>query len=165
MSRSLSAALVVAALAAGIQSWRLANEQADHANTRRQHAEQMIDLEREARRATDAAREEEQRRTTEVQKVAHEAHEALERARADAAAAADAGDRLRKRIAALTAARCASPGNTATANGSAPADTTERMLADVSRRIDEATDRIAEFATRAHTAGLACQRSYDALTP
>jgi len=165
MTRLITAGLMAAVAVAGVQSWRLASEQSAHADTRAKHAKNIATLTEAARQAEADARTEEQRRTAEVQKAADEARQAMERARADAVAAADAGDRLRKRIAAITAASCASPIGADAASGGAPADATVGMLADVQRRIDEATNRIAEFADRAHTAGRACESGYNALTP
>lgn len=156
--------LVAALLAVGLQTYRLASEQAAHADTRAQHAEHIADLERDAREAVLAARTEERRRTSEVQKAADEAHQALERARADAAAAADAGQRLRDRIAAITATCGRAASDPGPASGSAPAVATADLLADVQRRLGEAAQGIAAFADQARTAGLACERSYDALT-
>lgn len=165
MTRLLTAGLLAAVAVAGVQSWRLASEQAAHADTRAQHALQIAELAKAARQAEADARTEEQRRTAEVQKAADDARQALARARADAVAAADAGDRLRKRIATLTAASCAGPSGADAASGSAAADATAGMLADVQRRIDDATNRIAEFADSAHAAGRACESGYNALTP
>lgn len=165
MTRILTAGLLAAVAVAGVQSWRLASEQAAHADTRAQHALQIAELAKAARQAEADARAEEQRRTAEVQKAANDARQAMERARADAVAAADAGDRLRKHIATLTAASCAGLIGADAASGSAAADATAGMLADVQRRIDDATNRIAEFADRAHAAGRACESGYNALTP
>lgn len=165
MTRLLTAGLLAAVAVAGVQSWRLASEQADHADTRAQHAHQIAALAEAARQAEADARAEEQRRTAEVQKAADDAHQAMERARADAVAAADAGDRLRKRIATITAARCAGPSGAAATSDGTPADATARMLADVQRRLDEAANGIARFADRAHAAGRACESGYNALTP
>ena len=165
MTRWLTAALVAAIAAAGLQSWRLASEQAAHADTRAQHVQQIAALAEAAREAEADARTEEQRRTAEVQKAADEARQAMERARADAVAAADAGDRLRKHIATITAARCAGASGAAAASGGTPAAATARMLADVQRRLDEAANGVARFADRAHAAGRACESGYNALTP
>ena len=156
--------LVWALLAVGLQTYRLASEQAAHADTRAQHAEHIADLERDAREAVLAARTEERRRTEEVQKAADEAHQALERARADAAAAADAGQRLRDRIAAITATCGRATSDPGPASGSAPAVATADLLARVQQRLDESADAIAAHADAARAAGLACERSYDALT-
>jgi hypothetical protein len=162
--RTAAVALALALAAAGLQTYRMAREQARHADTRARHAEQVADLERASREAALAARTEERRRTAEVQKAADEAHQALERARADAAAATDAGQRLRDRLASLTATCGRASGDAGPAVSGPSAVATAHLLADVQRRLDEAADGIARHADAARAAGLACQRSYDALT-
>ena len=162
--RTAAVAIALALAAAGLQTYRLAREQARHADTRARHAEQVADLERASREAALAARTEERRRTAEVQKAADEAHDALARARADAAAANDAGQRLRDRVAALTATCGRASGDTSPAASGPSAVATADLLADVQRRLDAAADGIAAHADAARAAGLACQRSYDALT-
>lgn len=164
-ARALAIALAAALLLAGLQTLRLSREQAAHAETRREHAEQMAELERKAREETEAAREEERRRTAEVQKAADEAHRDLDRARADAAAAADAGQRLRAQLAAITSS-CRRPASGPAAPGSSPpADAAVDLLAIVQQRLDEAADGIARHADEARAAGRACERAYDSLTP
>lgn len=155
--------LAVLLLALALQTYRLAGEQRAHADTRAQHAEHIADMERAASEAVKAARTEEKRRTAEVQKAADEAHESLARARADAVAATDAGQRLRNRIAAVTASCGGATGHTGPAGSGTPAVTTADLLADVQRRLDEAANGIAQHADAARAAGLSCQRSYDAL--
>jgi hypothetical protein len=162
--RTAAVALALALAAAGLQTYRLAREQARHADTRARHAEQVADLERASREAALAARTEERRRTAEVQKAADEAHDALARARADAAAATDAGQRLRDRVAALAATCDRTAGDAGSAGSGPAAVATADLLAIVQRRLDAAADGIAAHADAARAAGLACQRSYDALT-
>jgi hypothetical protein len=164
VTRALSIALAGALLLAGWQTLRLSGEQSDHADTRARHAEQMQAMFEAARQAGEQARTEERRRTAEVQKAADEAHQALERARADAAAATDAGQRLRDRLASLTATCGRASGDAGPAVSGPSAVATADLLADVQRRLDEAADGIARHADAARAAGLACQRSYDALT-
>ena len=77
------------------------------------------------------------------------------------AASADAGQRLRDRLAALDAQRCA--GDPAAAGGGEAASAASDLRADVRRRLDQATDGVARFAERAAGAGQACEQSYDAL--
>lgn len=165
MTRILTAGLLAAVAVAGVQSWRLASEQAAHADTRAQHALQIAALAEAARQAEADARTEEQRRTAEVQKAADDARQALARARADAVAAADAGDRLRKHIATLTAARCAGASGAAAASGGTPADATADLLADVFSEMERAGRAMAEEADRRGIAGAACESGYNALTP
>lgn len=165
MTRILTAGLLAAVAVAGVQSWRLASEQAHHADTRAQHALQIAELAEAARQAEADARTEEQRRTAEVQKAADDARQALARARADAVAAADAGDRLRKHIATLTAARCAGASGAEAASGGTSADATAGMLADVFSEMERAGRAMAEEADRRGIAGAACESGYNALTP
>ena len=165
MVRALAIALAVAIGAASIQTYRLADEQADHSGTRAWHAEQLAGLERAAREAEQNARAEEQRRATALQGAIREAETNLARARADAAAASSAGDRLRQRIATLTSSCRAATGNPASAGSGPAAGAPGDLLADVFDRVDQAVRDIAEHADAARAAGLACQTGYDALTP
>jgi hypothetical protein len=134
-----------------LQTARLANEKAAHADTRRTHAEAIA-------KAEAATRAEERRKTAAVQEIANETARRLEVARADADAAATAGRRLRDAIATLRL-NCAATAGRGDAAGAA-AD----LLADVQRRLDEAADSIAGFADRAHAAGIGCERAYKAVT-
>ena len=159
-------ALAVAALAAllGLQTVRLADERADHQATKADYNKRVADAEKAGRQAVEDARAEEQRRTAAVQGIADDAQKKLDAARTDAVAARDAGERLRARLAQLTAACRAASSNPNTANAGPAAEPTADLLADVQRRLDEATDGIAGFADSAYTSGKACERSYDALT-
>lgn len=157
-------ALVAAVVAAGVQTWRLTNEQAAHAHTRATHATELQTLERTAREATEAARKEGARRLHQTLEVSHDTEHRLAQARADAVANAAAGQRLRQQIAALTAT-CGGvrPGDSAPASAGEAADATADLLAYVQRRLDDAADGIAGFADEAHARGLACERIYGGL--
>lgn len=159
----LAVLLALALLALGAQTYRLVAEQRDHAVTVADHSDRVAAMERGAREAIEAARTEEKRRTADVQKVADETQQALEQARADADAAADAGRRLRAQLAAVASACSRGAGNPSAASAGPPAQATSDLLADVQRRLDEATDRIARFADQAHAAGYACERASDAV--
>ena len=156
-------AIAVFGILAGAQTVRLAAEESDHSMTKAEHAAQMQVLAENAREAENKARTEEQRRTAEVQKAANEADQARLTAEADAAAARTAGQRLRAQLAALAADYRGATGNPGAAASGTPADAAERVLADVQRRLDEAQDRVADFADRSRTAGLACERIHDSL--
>ena len=153
LTRSLTVALVVVTGIAAVQSSRLSSEKMERAQERERHAAALT-------AAVQAARDEEQRRVQALQEVADEARKREKQARVDADTARGAGERLR---AALAAARAASCRDSAAATPSSSTDTTERVFADVQRRLDETQDRIARFADEAHISGLACQRSYEAL--
>ena len=107
--------------------------------------------------AVEQARAEEQRRTHEQERIASEATQQAAKARDDARAAVGSAERLRQRVAAL---RC---DPAAAASGPAASDPIG-VLADVLRRADERAGLLAEYADSARIAGLACERSYDALT-
>lgn len=101
---------------------------------------------------------------TELQGISDDAKKQKDAVAAAAASARDAGERLRAAEARLRAAlgQRACPGAVPAA-GSAPADAALGVLADVQRRLDEAAERTARFADESRIAGLACERSYDAL--
>lgn len=163
-------ALAAAALAASIggatvQTVRLHTERLAHAETKLAHAEQAAIKQAEARAAMLAAGVESHRRVIEIKEIAYAAQTQLDRARADADAARTAGERLRQRVAALTAAgRCPATTDPTTATTGPAADATGAMLADVFGRMEEAGRAMAAHADASRAAGLACQQAYDALT-
>lgn len=112
--------------------------------------------------ASETARREERRRTLAQSEIAHDATVQTEQSHVAAVAAAVAADGLRHRTAEL-ARRCT--GNSAAAATSPAASTPGELLADLQRRIDTAAGEFAQYADASHTAGRACERSYDALTP
>jgi hypothetical protein len=115
-------------------------------------------------KAIQEVRKEEGRRIAALQGVIDETNKDLVAARAAADGAVAAGERLRAQLA-IARGRGRSGTNPATAGGSAPADTTEGMLADVQRRLDAAAERVGRFADESHIAGEACERAYQSLTP
>jgi hypothetical protein len=138
-------ALLLAAAAAGGSwaGWQVRDAQAQRAIVKAQE-------DRDA---------EEQRRREAVDEIARETRDGGTRYAAARAAAAGAAERLRQRAqAAVVSARAAA------AAGSAPAGDPIGVLADVLGRADERAGILAEYADRARVAGLACQRSYEALT-
>lgn len=164
MERALAIALAASLALAGLQTWRLSAEEADHDATKLAHAEQIASLQRAAIEAHLAARAEEKRRAEALQGVIDETEQKLAQARSDAGAAADAGQRLRAQLAAITASCRGAAGSSGVAGAGAPAEATSDLLADVQRRLDEAADGIARHADEARAAGQACERSYRALT-
>jgi hypothetical protein len=107
-----------------------------------------------------------QRRIDDQAKVIHEQAQNLAQALSDNDALRSAGPGLRAAQARYADARCrASASNPAPVGASAPADPAPDLLADVQRRLDEATDGVGRFADQSHIAGTTCERSYQALTP
>ena len=137
----------------------------DLANEQRDRKADQVTAEKAARVAVEEARTEERRRITEQQEIIDGQTKALARARADAAAAAGSVDKLRKRASELAAQCDRAAADPAPAEGSAPANAAGDLLADMLGRIDGAARTIAEFADEARIAGIACERSYDALSP
>jgi hypothetical protein len=104
------------------------------------------------------------RQAEEMNRRITDAQTQLEAADRAATTARDTGERLRVALAtARTGARLCPPSTApATPASSAAADATERVLADVQRRLDDAQNAVARHADASRIAGLACERSYDA---
>lgn len=154
------AALALVTLATGTmaitQTVRLANAKTAHAQAGQQYAERIATLEQAARDASETNRVTEHNWAKAIQKVAENAHAEIETAQRDAADARTAGERLRQQhattLAALRSAASAAPTD---AGSSQAADEAIDLLADMQRRLDEATDTIATFADRAYAAAVA----------
>ena len=134
------------------------------------HVQQQFDEAKDAaekQRLADvqAARAEEQRRTQAQAEIANEATKQAAAAAADAVAAGAAADSLRARVARLVAAaRASSHPATAGAGPGQPGGDPLDVLVDVLSRTDGAAGQLGDYADRLRVAGLACERSYDALT-
>ena len=156
ITKAAIACVLVVGAAAALQTYRLRAAELDLVT-------QRVDWERESGRAVRAALDEGNRRTAAVQKEVEDARKKSDALEGAVAGAAAAGRGLRDELAAARARACTV--NPSTPGGSATAEATERMLADVQRRLDEAQERVARHADQARIAGLACEGSYRALTP
>lgn len=165
MSRILIAAVLALAALAGLQTLRLADERTAHQTTVAQLERERGDWQRESRLAVEATRTEEHRRTAVAQKESQDARKKAQTMGTDLVAARAAGERLRVALAAATARANATGQPAASAVGGAPADPAADLLADVRRRLDEATDGTIGFADAAHLAGSTCERIFDGMTP
>ncbi|WP_439606880.1 DUF2514 family protein [Hydrogenophaga sp.] len=152
---AIGAVLVVGALA-GLQTYRLRGSELELIN-------QRVDWMRESAKAVQASIDEGTRRTAAVQTEVENARKKVTDLEGAVAGAADAGGRLRDELAA--ARRDACTADTSTPSGSAAAAEAERVHADVQRRLDEAADRIAQYADKARIAGETCAGIHGALTP
>lgn len=114
--------------------------------------------------AASAAESETMRRVVAQQEIARDAQTAALQARADAGRADSAAAALRVQLDAYLSGRRASAGDSAAAPGSAAADDTARVLADLLRRADDRAGILAAAADAARDAGTACERAYGALT-
>ena len=152
----LIAALVLALLTVGVERSRRLEAVTALAKYR-------ADVAEATGRAEAAQREEEARRVAAIGKVVKDTQKDVERARSDAVAARVAGDGLREQIARYRRATCAAGQDSGTASGGPPADAAGDLLAELQRRLDEASDGIAAHADLASAAGRACERGYGAL--
>lgn len=111
--------------------------------------------------AVEAARNEEQRRTAEQTRIAKDAKDQRDIAEAAARRADASAVSLRARVDQLLAAARTRDSNSI--GGSSTEPDALGVLADVLGRVDERAGILAKAADAAHIAGLACERSYDAL--
>lgn len=158
ITKAAIACVLVVGAAAALQTYRLRG--AELALVEHQNSSLRMRA-----RAVDVAVEEGNRRTAAVQKEVEDARKKNEALAGDLAGAADAGQRMRDELAAARARVCSHSNDPTAAGRSAAAQATEHLLADVQRRLDEAADRIAEYADRARIASETCSGSYHSLTP
>lgn len=128
------------------------------------HEAERAELMAQALRASEEQRAIETKRHAAMRQEVARARDRQAIALRDAATAAAAADRLRERIAALAA--CPAGPDPAAAGGGPPADAAAVLSADMLGRFGAAIPsfvELAEFADRAHGAGLACQAAYNAL--
>ncbi len=165
-------AVAGALLAGGVQQARVASAKAELAQVRADHAKLVADaaLDKAAAhaRALDIERAltaKEQALQATIDKQAEDARNAQAQHAADRAAADAAVGRLRERLATITraasaGARVAADSNSSAARERAAADATARVLAELLASASDRAGALADFADRAHAAGLACERAY-----
>jgi hypothetical protein len=161
---ALLIALALALVGASVQSYRLALEQKDHTKTVAKNEKEWAKLYASSATAAQELLARYQSQTESLQKEAENAKKQRDKAKSDAAINADVGNKLRAKLAAARANYCAKAEDTSTDNGSQAAGPAINLFDYVQRRLDEATDTVAEFADRSHIAGSACERSYDTVT-
>ncbi|NWA43782.1 DUF2514 domain-containing protein [Pseudomonas reactans] len=111
-------------------------------------------------KAGEDARKEEQRRQATVNKEASNAREQNKAATVDAGVADAAGDRLHFEANQFAATACGDPG---AAQRGASATRAAMVLSDLLQRADKRAGELAFAYDRALIAGLACERSYNAI--
>ena len=154
-------ALVVAVL---LQELRVQVAQQMAASAGAELADYRLQVAERDRRAEAAAREEERRRQTEVDRITGEANDQAEQARADAAVADQRADSLQQQVARLLASRGATCSAIA-AQGGTPAKDAAVLLADVLSRMEQAGRELAKEADRRGGPGRTCEQFVDALNP
>ncbi len=146
--------LALAAVLLGAAAWH-------YSEVSKARAEVKAAWDTEKLRAIAAARIEDARRISAQEEIVHDANQKVQSAIADAAAARDASERLRKRFAAAVAAgRCPAAG---TVDTSTPAGETVDLPSVVFGVLQDHAGQLAEYADRARIAGEACVKSYDSL--
>lgn len=160
--------LAVAALVAGGAwagyAWRDRGARADLAECQRVHAEALAITLRAAQKAEAEHRAREAEIQTLQTEAVNAAHAETQAARADADRVRVALDRLRRTSAAAAAGGGGAAPDSAAAGASAPAGAPGDLPADLLWRLGQAAGELAAAADDARAAGLACQRSYDAVT-
>ncbi|MBF6029691.1 DUF2514 domain-containing protein [Pseudomonas sp. P115] len=128
------------------------------------YGKKLADIERDQAiaitNAGAAARQEEQRRQTSVNKEASDAREQNKAAAVDAGTADAGGDRLHVEAGKFAATACADPG---AAKRGASATRAAMVLSDLFQRADKRAGELAVAYDRARIAGLACERSFDSM--
>lgn len=147
-----------------VQELRVQLAQQQAASAGAELADYRLQVAERDRRAEAAARQEERRRQTEVERITGEANDQAEQARADAADADQRADSLQQQVARLLASRGATCSAIA-AQGGPPARDAAVLLADVLGRVEQAGRELAAEADRRGIAGRACERYADSLRP
>lgn len=150
------------AVVAGGQQLRVLSVQSDASKAQADLANYRTEVSERDRRAAMALIQENQRRQAATEKADAEAQEQLAAARTDAERAGSALERLQQRLAAAEQ-RSRDAGNAITAQLSQAAEGAARVRADVLGRVGEAAQLYARVADERGIAGLACEKSYDAV--
>lgn len=161
---ALGLALAAALATAGIESTRGASARTDAAKARQELAEYRTTVAESGRLAERAQRTEEQRRAAAVTKEATSAQARIASLEDDVRRLGAAAVGVRD-AAAGAAGRARAHSCTAEPVTRQPGDDPIGLLADVLGRADQRAGELAEYADRLRIAGIACERSYDSLTP
>lgn len=165
-AKALLLAAILAAITAGLLAYNRHQQGIGEDRIYAKWGAETVARQQVAIQAQDSNASETKRRLIAQAKVIDEQAQSLAQALADNADLRSVGQRLRAAQAAAIASRGRGPASDpATASASTPADPAGDLLADVQRRIDEATDGVAGFADASHIAGTTCEQSYRALTP
>lgn len=125
---------------------------------------QALELSEAKANAVVLAREEEQRRQSEMNKVTQDAEQQIARAEADATAADAAAHSLREQAKRLAARASQCAGNSSATQRGEAAPSPSVVLSDLLGRADERAGELAAAYDRARASGLACERAYESLS-
>lgn len=158
------AAAAAFAVVAGLQTVRLAHEEADHSKTVAAFEQEKTKAANETTRANQAERLLEQAYQKGKDDAVTEAQSKIAAAAADARSAQRAADGLRGRVATLESRARAACKDPVPAGGSATTDDPIGVLAHVLRSADARAGVLASYADSARIAGQTCERIHDSLT-
>lgn len=125
---------------------------------------QALELSEAKANAVVLAREEEQRRQVEIDKVTQDAEKQIALAEADATAADAAAHSLREQAKRLAARASQCAGNSSVAQRGEATPSPSVVLSDLLGRADERAGELAAAYDRARAYGLACERAYESLS-
>lgn len=130
-------------------------------SVRTEYAEYVSAIDKAAKEASEAARVEEGRRQSAIDKVRDDAQKQINVAAADTVTAQRAADGLQLEVNKLLANRAAL--NSKVAAGSATIRNLTSVLADLRERADQRAGELAAVADASRIAGLTCEKAYDSL--
>jgi hypothetical protein len=160
---TLAAALLGAALAAGVQEIRVTRADARLASAQAEQAETLRAISVASESAALSMRQREQDMAARIEKETQDGQARLAAAQADRDAARVERDRLRSSLKDYRhAASAAAPNPGAAAASPATADALD-LLAELFTSADDRAGDLAAAADAARAAGLTCERAYDAL--
>jgi hypothetical protein len=164
MSRALIAAIALLILALGAQTWRLSSSQSELAQAVAQHAQERAQQAQAALAQAQEHRQVEQERQRAQEATINVARTENARLAGRVAELDSAAGRLRQHVVALATRSDPASGDSPPTSGSQAAAGTGLVLAELYAGVDREAVELAEALDRARIAGLACERSYDALT-
>lgn len=110
------------------------------------------------------AREEEQRRQAQIEKVREDAEHQIAKAKTDAANADAVASRMHAQAQRLVARASRCTQHSGAAHGGSSGGQSVMVLAELFRRADQRAGELAAAYDRARVAGIACEHAYDALS-
>lgn len=152
--------VIIAFLAASIQSFRLEKLQRKTAELRAEYESEWSHLYESSAKASQEAVELYDGQVKSLQREADYAKKQRDKAIADAATNIAIGNKLRAKLAASRDSYCTKTEDTTADSGSEAAGAAIDLFDYVQRRLDDAADGIAGYADQAAIAGRACERSY-----
>ena len=160
--RLLLAAIALLTLISGVQTWRVQSWHTKYDNLYAQYEKEKAEAKAVYEQANNQYRALEIAHAAALKDISNDAQAQIDKAQMDASNARKSSRRLLDAFANTPGCPQATP-STALATASQAANSPEDLRTVVFSRIDDAAGVIAEYADKARIAGIACQRSYEAL--